>query len=98
MSEYFEDIHEGRPIRDIEIIDVHAHLGPSGGFHVPRCSPEDMVWMMDCCGIDKTIVAPTPAITGDIVFGNNMMLDAVRAYRGRLCGACYVNGNYPEML
>jgi len=97
MSEYFEYIHEGRPIRDIEIIDVHAHLGPSGSFHVPRCSSDDMVWMMDRCGIDKTIAAPTPGITGDIVFGNNMMLDAVRKHRERLYGACDVNGNYPEL-
>ncbi|MFC1650519.1 amidohydrolase family protein [Candidatus Latescibacterota bacterium] len=97
MSEYFDYIHEGRPIDDIEIIDAHAHLGPSGGFHVPKCSPEDMIRMMDTCGIDKTVVSPTPGITGDMVFGNNLMLDEVKKHRGRLYGACYVNGNYPEL-
>ena len=97
MTDYFELIHEGIPITDIEIIDVHAHLGPSYNFHVPLNSPGEMVWMMDRCGIDKTIVSPTPGITSDMVLGNNMMLDAIKSHRGRLYGACYVSGHYPEL-
>ena len=46
MTDYFDLIHEGKPITDIEIIDVHAHLGPSFNFHIPLCSPGEMVWMM----------------------------------------------------
>ena len=97
MSEYFEQIHEGIPLTDVEIIDVHAHLGPNGTHHQPLESPGEMVWMMDRCGIDKTIISATPGISGDIVLGNNMMLDAVKSHRGRLYGACYVSGHYPEL-
>ncbi len=97
MSEYFDQIHEGLPITDIEIIDVHAHLGVTLGFHEPLSTPDEMVWMMDRCGIDKTIISSTVGIYSDLVLGNNLMLEAVRAHRGRLYGACYVNGNYPEL-
>ncbi len=97
MSDYFDRVHKGLPIDDIEIIDAHAHLGPSGAFHVPKCSSEDMIRMMDSCGIDKTVVSPTPGFTGDMVMGNDMMLEAVHSHRGKLYGACIVNGNYPEL-
>jgi len=97
MSEYFDMIHEGVPITDIEIIDVHAHMGPSGGFYTPLRDPYDMIWMMDRCGIDKTVISPTPGISSDMVLGNTMMLETIGKHRGRLYGMCLVNGHYPEL-
>ena len=97
MKPYFDRIHEGLPIDDFEIIDFHAHLGPYFNMHIPKNDAENMVHMMDLCGIDKTIVSSTPGICSDLVYGNNLMLESVRKHRGRLYGACIVNGNFPEL-
>jgi len=97
MTDYFDRVHEGLPIDDMEIIDFHAHLGPYFNMHIPRNSADEMVAMMDLCGIDKTVFSSTPGISSDIVLGNDMMLESIRAHRGRLYGACVVNGHYPEL-
>lgn len=97
MTEYFDRIHEGLPIIDFEIIDFHAHLGPYFNMHIPVCSAEGIVRLMDRSGIAKTIVSPTPGICSDLVYGNNMMLQTIGKHRGRLYGSCIVNGNFPEL-
>jgi len=97
MTDYFDRVHEGQPIDDFEIIDFHAHLGPYFNMHIPKSTSEEMIWMMDRCGIDKTIVSPTPALCADLVYGNDVMLDTVKRHRGRIYGAVTVNGNYPEI-
>ena len=97
MTEYFERIHEGLPITDVEIIDLHAHLGHERVMHVPANNSDSMVKTMDLCGINKTVISPTVGINVDIVLGNNLMLEAIRVHRGRMYGACFVNGHYPEL-
>ncbi|MHB9028959.1 MAG: amidohydrolase family protein [Candidatus Latescibacterota bacterium] len=97
MKDYFDRVHEGLPIGDVEIIDFHAHIGPYFNMHIAKSSPDEMVWMMDRCGISKTVSSATPALCGDLVQGNDLMLEAVRAHRGRIYGACATNGHYPEL-
>ena len=97
MTEYFNQIHNGFPLTDVEIIDLHAHLGPHRIMHVPANDPASMVKIMDLCGINKTVVSPIAGIDSDIVLGNNIMLEAIRAHRERIYGACLVNGHYPEL-
>lgn len=97
MNEYFDRIHNGLPLDDVEIIDMHAHLGPYFNMHIPACDPEGIIRTMDLCGIDKSILSSNLSWNADLVLGNTMMLEAVRAHPGRLYGACAVNGNYPEL-
>ena len=97
MTEYFNQIHKGIPITDVEIIDLHAHLGPNGIMHIPANDLTGMIKMMDICGINKTVVSPHHGIDYDIVLGNNIMLEAIRNHRERIYGACMVNGHYPEL-
>lgn len=97
MNHYFEKIHQGLPLSDVEIIDIHAHLGPNGVMHIPRNSAEDMVQTMDACGIDKVVVSAHAGIDADIVLGNNMVFDAISKFPGRIFGACMVNGHYPDL-
>ena len=96
MKEYFEQIHEGFPISDLELIDTHAHLGPYFNMFIPACDSDSMVKNMDRCGIDKTIVSANIGLVSDFTSGNTMMLQSVQSHRGRLYGACLVNGHYPE--
>jgi uncharacterized protein len=97
MKEYIDRVHEGIPIGDVEIIDFHAHIGPHSNMHIPVNDPAGMVRLMDRCGIDKAVCSATSALTSDLVPGNSLMLDAVARHRGRIYGACAVNGNYPEL-
>lgn len=97
MTAYFDLIHSGIPLTDVEIIDLHAHLGPSRVMHIPANDAAGMVKAMDLCGIDKTVVSTTIGIDADIVTGNSSMLEAIRTFRGRIYGACMVNGHYPEL-
>lgn len=97
MTKYFSLIQGGRPLEDVEIIDLHAHLGPYFNMHSPAPEAADIVKNMTLCGIDKTVISTTFAFDSDIVLGNTMMLKALDDYPGRLYGACGVNGNYPEL-
>ena len=97
MADYFETIHEGRPITDLEIIDFHAHLGPYFNMHVPDADAPAMIRTMDLCGIDKVVVSTTLSFDTDIVLGNDLTLEGVAAFPGRMYGACAVSGNYPEL-
>ena len=96
MKGYFDRIHQGLPIDDVEIIDVHAHLGEYYNMHIPSAGAENMINVMDKCGINKTIISPTIGISSDFVLGNDLMLETVQKYRNRFYGACLVNGHYPE--
>ena len=97
MKDYFDRIHQGLPIDDLEIIDFHAHLGEYYNMHIPSASAESMLKVMDRCGINKTIISPTIGISSDFVLGNDLMLETVQKYRNRFYGACLVNGHYPEL-
>jgi predicted TIM-barrel fold metal-dependent hydrolase len=97
MPDYFDAVHQGRPISDVEIIDFHAHVGPYYNMHIPDADAAAMVKTMDLCGIDKAVISTTMSFDTDIVLGNTIMLDALAAFPGRLYGACAVSGNYPEL-
>jgi len=97
VSEYFERIQAGLPLSDVEIIDLHAHLGPYFNMHIPAAAPDRMIRLMDLCGIDKTVVSPNLSFSSDFVLANSMMLEAVSSHRGRMYGACSVNGHYPKL-
>ena len=47
MNEFFDRVHEGLPINDIEIIDFHAHLGPYYNMNIPQPDSDSMVHVMD---------------------------------------------------
>jgi predicted TIM-barrel fold metal-dependent hydrolase len=97
MRDWKALVHAGRPLEGVEVIDIHAHLGPYFNMHIPAASAADMVRLMDRCGIAKTVLSANLSFDSDLVIGNDMMRNAVRDYPGRLYGACAVNGNYPEL-
>ena len=97
MNPHFERVHGSLPLSDVEIIDVHAHLGPYYNMHIPAREPDRMIRIMDLCGIAKTVLAPNLSWDTDLVIANDMMRHSVAAHSGRIYGACAVNGNLPEL-
>jgi len=96
MSGLEERIRAGLPLESIELIDLHAHVGPFYNLHIPAASAADMVHVMDLCGIGRAAISANISFEADFAAGNGMMLEAMAAHPGRLLGACAVNGSYPE--
>lgn len=81
-----------------DIIDAHAHVGPSMGID-RDLSVERYLQRMDAIGIQRT------AFMG-FMFGagvhlermNDFVAEFLRARPDRFLGYCYLNPNYPEFL
>jgi hypothetical protein len=86
----------GEPLTDVEIIDAHGHLGPFGGFYVPRSHAKGMVEVMDCVGIDAVCVSSHTALSSDWKSGNDLTAAAAREFPGRFLPYATANPNYPE--
>ncbi len=78
------------------IIDCHGHLGPFHGIFMPEAPLEKMISGMDRDNIERIILSPHSALSGDTREGNREMLAAVEAYPGRIYGYCTINPNFTE--
>lgn len=93
MRESLEARH--RPAR---IVDVHVHLGHFRNFHIPQNDVDGVVAAMDSMGIDVAIMSAHAAISADVVYGNDLVIDAMARHPGRIAGYCVVNPNYPDSI
>jgi predicted TIM-barrel fold metal-dependent hydrolase len=86
-----EEVLTGRPVRTFEIIDCHGHIGYWHHFHIPYRNAEDMVRLMDLCGITAIVISAHAAIGPDYKLGNKQVLDAMSRFPDRIYGYCTVN-------
>ena len=66
----------------MKIIDGHAHIGYIGGWADVGITGEQLIAQMDRFGIEKTVLCHED---------NQVTLDMMRKYPGRIIGAVYVN-------
>ncbi len=78
------------------IIDMHGHLGPFYGIHMPEAPLERMIAGMDRRGVERIVLSPHNALFGDTREGNREMLEAVNRHAGRVYGYCTINPNFPN--
>jgi uncharacterized protein len=93
-----EQLRVGEPVRDITILDCHAHLGEYPGFFMNRPDAGSMVEVMDRIGMQAAIVSANAGLRSDPEFGNQQVLQAVRDYPGRMLGYVIANPHYVEDL
>jgi len=74
----------GLPLDGIFVLDNHCHLGPHAGFYQPGNDAASFVRTMDRIGIDRACVFSTLAITIAMREGNDLSLQAARAFPDRL--------------
>ena len=86
----------GAAIRDCLVIDAHAHLGPVFGFPIVDSNPQSMIKVMDQIGIDRLFVSSIPAIFGQARYGNDCLLEWMRAYPQRISGYMALDVGYPQ--
>jgi predicted TIM-barrel fold metal-dependent hydrolase len=90
---------KGMPLRDyVEIIDCHAHMGPSGWMHLPNNSPDEMVKVMDSVGVSKVCVSHCIALGSDFRLGNKLVYEALRKHPDRFVGYAVLNPHYPDEI
>jgi len=93
-----EQLRRGEPLRDIIILDGHAHLGPWYGFFINQPDAGSLVEVMDRIGMQAAVVSANAALSSDPEYGNQMVLQAVRNYPGRILGYVVANPHYAEEL
>ena len=76
---------EGRPLADLEVIDMHGHLGRCG-FAIPDLSVEGMVAGMDRAGVRQILCSHMQSMGQETTRGNDEVLAAMRAFPGRILG------------
>ncbi|NLN77029.1 MAG: amidohydrolase family protein [Armatimonadetes bacterium] len=87
---------EGRAVTAFEIIDGHTHLGYWHNFNIPWRTAADMVRVMDKVGVKSCISTAHAGISAEYRDGNTEVIEAMRAFPGRILGYCTINPNYPE--
>lgn len=98
MSEIWDTVRNGEPLLNELVIDCHAHLGPHAQIDCSRgkCWEEDLLALMDVCGISKSIVSVVEACWRDAPRGNDRMAEIVAAHPGRFVGYTCVHARYSE--
>lgn len=91
-----EAVLEGRPVTEFQVVDAHTHLGYWYNFNIPWRTAEDMVRVMDKVGVECCISTAHAAIGPDYRYGNSQVIEAMRAFPGRILGYCTINPNYPD--
>jgi len=86
MTSLLELGRQGKPITDIEIIDMHAHINVR--FGVPGdTGPAAIVKAMERTGVAITLITTSsPVSLQDADRENRSVLEGVRAFPGRLLG------------
>ncbi len=86
-----DEVLAGTPVSAFEIVDCHGHLGYWHHFNIPARTAEDMVRLMDLCGIRCVVASAHAAIGPDYKLGNDQILEAMRRFPGRIYGYCTIN-------
>lgn len=96
--EIAEKVRKGLPLDDILIIDCHCHIGAWHNFRIPGNTAEGMLITMDALGIDTAFITGLASIGPDFVFGNDMVIEAVKKHPGRFIGYVTVNPHYTREM
>lgn len=88
----------GDIFRDLHIIDMHCHLGPTSNFYFPKAQIEQMVEDADRVGVEKLCVAPHIGISCDHRRGNFLTYDAIQKFPDRVYGMVCLNPNKPDEI
>lgn len=93
-----EQLRRGEPLRDILIIDAHAHIGEYPGFFINQGDAAGMVAVMDRIGMRMAIISANAALRSDPDYGNQIVLRAIHEYPDRFLGYVVANPHYAEEL
>jgi predicted TIM-barrel fold metal-dependent hydrolase len=85
MSTLLERGRLGLSLEDLDVVDIHGHLGRSP-FAVPDVSAASLVAAMDRVGVATAVVSHLHCVCGGPSTANDEVLEAIEAFPGRIEG------------
>ncbi|KKK81824.1 hypothetical protein LCGC14_2809560, partial [marine sediment metagenome] len=85
MTSMLQRARGGETLTDLDIIDMHGHLGRYQ-FNIPDPSPAALVAVMDRIGVRMIVCSHMSCLQGGVERGNQAVLEAIRAHPGRIAG------------
>ncbi len=92
-----ETVEKGLPLKDVLVIDAHAHLGTciDNQMYIPSPDADTMVRFMNKMGVNQACISAILAFP-DYQRGNDLTAEAVSEYPKRFIGLAVVNPHYAE--
>lgn len=97
MSRLWEDFLEDGKVEGCPIIDIHCHMGPFYGSHMPYSDPETMIRRMERTGIRLIVFCHHYALFVPEI-GNSINIEIARRYPDRSKAYCGINPNYQDKI
>jgi uncharacterized protein len=97
LSPLSEEFYESGRVEDCPIYDLHGHMGPIYGIHLPAASEEAAVRAMDRANVRMLVFCHHEALLSNEV-GNAANIVSVRKFPGRLRAYCGINPNYADAV
>lgn len=88
MNQFLERCRAGLPLKGVDIVDAHGHIGP-WGFTISDLNISSIVRGMDRMGIETLITSHHRCMRwdpGEVETGNDAVHRAMRKYPGRILG------------
>lgn len=82
---------------DCPIVDMHGHVGPFYGCHLPSSPLDRMRHRLKRCGVRRIVCSHHSALACDVEYGNRRMQEIVAAHPDEFLGYWVVNPNSPEI-
>jgi len=96
-SKLKEEFFAHGKVKDCPVYDMHGHMGPFSGGHLPGCGLESMINTMDRVGI-KLLVFSHHASLSSPDIGNDLNIATAQQHPDKLRAYCAVNPHYPEII
>ncbi|MHB0856421.1 MAG: amidohydrolase family protein [Anaerolineae bacterium] len=93
-----ERVWSGQSLDGLLVLDAHAHIGEFKDYVVPQPEAAQLVAYMDRYGIQRASIFAFAGVSSDFEWGNDLVIDAVKAFPERFVGYTTLNANYPEEL
>lgn len=97
MSNLRDRFFELGKLDDCPVYDMHGHMGPFFGAHLPASDMDLLIPSKDRAGVRLLTFCHHQALFAPEI-GNRANVEVVRAYPDRLRAYCAMNPNYPECV
>ena len=97
MTSFLSRGRMGEPLADVDVVDVHGHLGRSR-FGVPVTTPASLIAVMDRIGVATSLCSHIHCLYGGPTAGNDEVLGATRDFPGRILGYVHLWPESPEAV
>ncbi len=97
MSTLKERFSADGKLADCPVYDMHGHMGPFFGAHLPASDLDMLIPCMDRANVRLLVFCHHQALFAPEI-GNRANIEVVRRFPDRLRAYCAINPNYPDAI